>query len=233
MCAVGRIVNQGAFERSRPAAVRRTRLPAIPVRLLTVAALFAVAFAADLATDQRYSQVLGGVAIAGSAFTLFPAIRPGLLATAAVALVWTTFNLVRAVADDAGLAIAGSGTVSDLERGLFGGSLPSATLQDRWLDPVRIQPHDVALSLVHASFFVVPFVVAALAWWRSRPLFRRYLLATALCFGFGLAAFVLLPSATVADRTGGRRPRHAPDSGRDHCGRRDRGRQPDVPVRAQ
>lgn len=43
--------------------------------------------------------------------------------------------------------------------------------------------------------FVVPFVVAALAWWRSRPLFRRYLLATALCFGFGLAAFVLLPSA--------------------------------------
>lgn len=166
-----------------------------PLRLLLVVAFFAVAFTIDVLSDRQYSQVLGSAAIFGSTLTLFPAIRAGLIAAGACALTWVGFNLVRAFADDAGLAIAALDTVSDAERWLFNGSLPSTMLQRVAFDPGRIQPHDIALSPVHASFFVVPFLIAAIAWRRHRSSFSRYLRATATCFALSLVAFILLPTA--------------------------------------
>ncbi len=110
-------------------------------------------------------------------------------------LTWAAFNLVRGVADDAGLALAGSQTVSESERWQFGGSLPTTLLQERWFDPAQTQPHDIALAAVHGAFFVVPFLIAAIAWWRRRNLFRHYLTATATCFALSLVAFILLPTS--------------------------------------
>jgi membrane-associated phospholipid phosphatase len=165
------------------------------VRLLLVVVFFAVAFAIDLLSDRRYSQILGSAAIFGSVFTLFPTIRPGLIAASAYALTWAGFNLVRAFADNAGLAIADPKTVSEIERWLFGGRLPSTILQDRVFDPGRVQVHDIALATVHGSFFIVPFLIAAITWWRRRALFHHYLLATALCFAASLVGFILLPTA--------------------------------------
>lgn len=166
-----------------------------PLRLFLVVSWFAAAFALDVLTDRQFSQVFGSAAIFGSALTLFPAIRPGLIAASVCALAWAGFNLVRAFADDAGLALAHRRTVADVERWLFGGVLPSTRLQDQWLDPGGIRPHDLAFSAVHASFFFIPFLIAAIAWWRQRRLFSRYLKATAICFAVSLVASASLPTA--------------------------------------
>jgi hypothetical protein len=163
-------------------------------RLLPVIVAFGIAFAVDMATGQRHSAVWGSIAIVASAVAVFPAVRPALAALGAYASVWVTFNVVRAVADDAGMALVGRETAAAWERALFG-TLPSAWAQDLFFDPDRIRGVDVALSIVHGSFFVVPFVVAAVLWWRQPPLFRRYAVATAVTFALGLLGFLLLPTA--------------------------------------
>jgi hypothetical protein len=146
-------------------------------------------------SGQRYSSVWGSAAIVGSVVHLFPSARPTLAALGGYVALWVGFNVVRAIGDDAGMAIAGSGTVSRLEGWLFGGTLPSEWLQTWFFDPTQVQIHDVALSLVHGSFFIVPFLVAILVWWRIRRLFHPYAMATAVTFLFGLVGFVLLPTA--------------------------------------
>ncbi len=180
----------------RLAAIRsQPRRGSAPLRLVLTVAFFALAFAIDVRTDRHYSLVLGSGAIYGSALALFPSVRLGLLAATAHGLIWAAFNGVRAYADDAGLGFASPHMVSDVERWVFGKRLPSSMLQDQFLDSGRVQPAAVVLGLVHASFFVVPHLIAAFAWWRERRLFVRYQKATVLCFALSLAAFVLLPTA--------------------------------------
>ncbi len=164
-------------------------------RFWPVIAWFALAFAIDRITGQQYSPVLGSTAILGSLWTVFPAVRPTTLVLGAYALIWVAFNLVRAVADDIGLALTSATTVSSIESALFDGTLPAQRLQDRFHDPQHLQAHDLALALVHASFFVVPFLVGLALWWKRRPMFMVYGRATAVAFGFGLLGFVLAPTA--------------------------------------
>ena len=189
------LVISNAFQRARSPDLPGPKPAGMPVRLLLVVVFFAVAFTIDVLSGRQYSQLLGGAAIFGSILTLFPAIRPSVIAASVYALTWTAFNVVRAFADDARLAIGDPSSVSDFEGSLFGGTLPTMVLQRRAFDPEQIQPHDIALALVHASFFVVPFLIAAIAWRRHRPLFNRYLLATAICFALSLVAFFALPTA--------------------------------------
>ncbi len=164
-------------------------------RGLPVAVFFAIAFLIDQATGQRYSAIWGSAAIVASVASVFPGVRPTLLAFGGYGLIWGTFNLGRAVADDAGIALAGQSAVSSFEAGLFGGTLPTQWLQDRFFDPDRLQPHDVALALVHLSFFITPFVVGLVLWFWRRAMFGRYSRATAITFGLGLIGFLLLPTA--------------------------------------
>ena len=137
-------------------------------------AWFALAFVIDQITGQRYSPVLGSAAILGSLLGVFPAIRPATLALGAYGLVWVGFNLVRAIADNVGLAATSATTVSSIESALFNGTLPTQRLQERFHDPERIQAHDIALAIVHASFFVVPFLIGLALWWKRRPVFATY-----------------------------------------------------------
>lgn len=172
---------------------RRLRLAA--TRCVPVCIFFAIAFTVDQATQQRYSAILGSAAIAGSVLSVFPALRPATRALGSYGAIWLAFNLVRAVADDAGLAIGSQAVASSFEAMLFGRTLPSQWLQDRFYDPARIQVHDIVLALVHASFFVTPFIVGVVLWARRRAVFYRYCGATAIAFGLGLVGFVLLPTA--------------------------------------
>ncbi len=121
--------------------------------------------------------------------------RPAALALGAYGGVWLGFNLVRAVANDAGLAVASQTRIASMEAALFGGALPTEWLQGRFHDPDRIRAHDTALALVHASFFVVPFMVGAALWWKRRAVFATYVWATAIAFGLGLVGFMLVPTA--------------------------------------
>lgn len=164
-------------------------------RILPVVAFFLVAFAIDVATGRRYSSVWGSVAIIASTVSLFPAVRSTLAALGGYAAIWIGFNLVRAMADNAGVGAVGSGAVADVESALFGGALPTAYLQSQWFDPHHVDGFDVAMSVTHGSFFVTPFVMAVVIWWKRRAFFRQYTLATGLSFAIGLVGFLLLPTA--------------------------------------
>lgn len=187
-------MNQQAASSQTGGAIRVDRAGTLLRRLAPAILAFAAAFAIDMATGQRYSSVWGSIAIVISVVTLLPAVRPALAAIGAYAGVWAGFNLVRAFADDAGLALSGQETAAGWERTLFGTS-PSGWLQDRLFDSDRSGPIDIALSVVHLSFFIVPFVVAAVLWWKRRRLFRRYTVATAITFTLGLMGFLLIPTA--------------------------------------
>jgi len=184
-----------SLARGRSIAGSRSFPRSVVARGIAVAVFFGIAFAVDQLTGQRYSTVLGSAAIVGSVLTLFPGVRLATFALGGYGAIWVGFNLVRAVADDAGLAVADRGVVSSIEAGLFRGALPSAWLQSTFHEPGRVQVHDVGLALVHASFFVTPFAVAVVLWWKRRTLFAQYSQATAFAFGLGLVGFLLLPTA--------------------------------------
>lgn len=167
----------------------------VAVRCIPAGIFFAIAFAIDQLTHQQYSAILGSAAIAGSLLSVFPALRAGAIALGGYGAIWLGFNLARAVADDAGLAMAGRTLVSSVETRLFGGTLPSQWLQERFHDPDQVRAHDLVLALVHASFFITPFVLAVMLYWKRRAVFHRYCLATAFAFGLGLVGFLLLPTA--------------------------------------
>jgi membrane-associated phospholipid phosphatase len=168
--------------------------PAWWSRLLAPVLFFAVAFTVDMLTGQRYSPVLGSVAIVASAIALFASIVPGLVALGAYAGTWAGFNIARAFADDAGLALGSATLIAEAE-GAVKGTLPPIARQDAFFDASSIGAHDVALSIVHGSFFMVPFAMAAVVWWRRRDLMGQYTVATAATFALGLVGFLLLPTA--------------------------------------
>lgn len=89
----------------------------------------------------------------------------------------------------------------DVDRWMFGGTLPSTTLQELWCgsDPCRVdgpvQWFDPLFTTVYASHFVVGLTLAVWLWARNREEWlvwmRRYL---GLNFG-GLAIYILYPMA--------------------------------------
>jgi len=163
-------------------------------RLLVAAGAFALAFVADLATGNRWTPVWGSLAIVASLLALVPRLRIPAALVGAHAGCWVGFNLLRAVADDAGLGLGPAEAVPRLEARVFGGDLPSASLQRAFYDPGVTRWYDAALILVYLSFFVVPHAVAAALLVRDRSRFGRYLGATAVLVALGLVGFFLLPT---------------------------------------
>lgn len=167
---------------------------------------FVVAFVVDVATEQRWSMVLGGAA---TTFSLSLLLLGGLQRSLPLLLytaVWIVGNAGRAVADDVQLAVLDADLVADLERGGFGGPLPTATLQTWLFDPMHLRPYDAGLTAIHLSFFVTPMLTATILFARVRAVFWRYLIATIGCFAIGLVGFALLPTAppwSLADERAG------------------------------
>lgn len=117
---------------------------------------------------------------------------------------------------------------ADMDRWLFFGTMPTVWLQER----LKL-PHppwwEVVLSTVYMSFFILPYVIAAVLWLRDRDEWKRFVrLFVTLSFG-ALIVYVLLPAAppwaaarcTAADVEGGpsspgcmfRSARGVPDGG--------------------
>jgi hypothetical protein len=117
---------------------------------------------------------------------------------------------------------------ADVDRWLFFGVMPTVWLQER----LKL-PHppwwEVVISTVYMSFFILPYVIAAVLWLRDRQEWKRFVrLFVTLSFG-ALIVYVLLPAAppwaaarcTPADVEGGpsdpacmfRSARGVPDGG--------------------
>jgi hypothetical protein len=124
------------------------------------------------------------------------------LAFTPYALAWLVFSLLRAFADETPVGLR-TEQVTDIERWLFRGNIPTIWLQDRLFDPTHIHWYDYATTFVHWSYFVIPHILGIIIWRRSPELYRRYLMTTILTMGVGLVIYFLCPAAPpwlTADR---------------------------------
>ena len=83
---------------------------------------------------------------------------------------------------------------ADADRWLFFGTMPTVWLQEHLKLP---QPPwwEVVLSTVYMSFFVLPYVVAAVLWMRDRDEWKAFVRLFVVLSFAGLAIYTLLPAA--------------------------------------
>lgn len=118
------------------------------------------------------------------------------------AFAWLIFSVLRAFADETTVALR-TQEVTDIERWLFFGTIPTIWLQDRLFDPTHIAWYDYLTTFIHWSYFVIPHILGIIIWRRSPELYRRYLMTTILTMGIGLVVYFLSPAAPpwlTADR---------------------------------
>ena len=120
--------------------------------------------------------------------------RSFVLAFIPYATVWFVFTVLRSLADETALADTLNLYVTRFERWLFGGQLPTITLQDRYFDYSNLSWYDYFLTSIHWSYFIIPHAVAFRTWQVNPALFRRFLWAMTLLLGVGLMIYFLLPS---------------------------------------
>jgi len=120
--------------------------------------------------------------------------RSFVLSFAPYAAVWFVFTALRSLADETILARTLNLQVARFERWLFGGQLPTITLQEQFFNPEQLRFHDYYLTGIHWSYYIVPQVVAVVVWHKDPRLFRRYLSALTLLLAVGLAIYFLIPT---------------------------------------
>ncbi len=103
------------------------------------------------------------------------------------------YDHTRGIADTLGMPLQVSGVV-DVERWLFGGTVPTVWLQERLFEST-VRWWDVGAALIYFSHFVVPWVLAAAFYMWSRPLWVSYIRRVLLLTYAGLLTYVLLPAA--------------------------------------
>jgi membrane-associated phospholipid phosphatase len=105
----------------------------------------------------------------------------------------------RAVADELGLPIHVTPAIQ-FDEWLFGGTLPTAALQNAWCgDPCRWASHgawyDTVFAVVYYSYFVVGLAVAIVLWLRNRTSWLAYLRRFIGLNLVGLVGYVVFPLA--------------------------------------
>ena len=134
----------------------------VPGRLLVAVVALALAVAVEGAGGGRWRWIAGSVAATALLPVLVPRLRWLVEAVAVYTGVWLGFNLLRAGADATGWADQALGLVPRAEARLFDGRLPLAVLQDRFADRPPLARYDYGLTAIYLSFFVAPYLVAAM-----------------------------------------------------------------------
>lgn len=109
------------------------------------------------------------------------------------AVVLVAYDLSRAAATMLGRPTMWQWQV-EVERWMFFGTVPTVWLQERLKQPVPPW-WEIVISTVYMSFFVVPYVIAAVLWLRDREEWKAFV---RMFVGLSLAALIiyaLLPSA--------------------------------------
>jgi hypothetical protein len=108
--------------------------------------------------------------------------------------IWAIFTVIRALAGRTIIAKTLNTKVPSIERWIFGGQLPTVTLQDHFFTPLHLHWWDYAFTGVHWSYFLIPHIVAVRTWQKHPEFFKRYLMALGLTLSMGLAIYFLIPS---------------------------------------
>jgi membrane-associated phospholipid phosphatase len=82
-----------------------------------------------------------------------------------------------------------------VEKTLFGGTVPAAWLQRNIAHSGEASWWELGVSVVYATHFVLPFVVPALLWWRSRDRWKAWVLRFTLLTLAALITYTVLPVA--------------------------------------
>lgn len=127
---------------------------------------------------------------------IFPTAKARSFLTAVIpyAVLWFVFTFLRSLADETLWAKKVNLKVSELERWLFGGELPTIRLQDALYTPGHIHLWDYYFVFVHWSYFLVPHAVALWLWWKRPDRYWRFLLALTILLTLGLALYFAVPS---------------------------------------
>lgn len=111
------------------------------------------------------------------------------------------FALLRSIADETGIPVRAEYAV-EAERTLFGGSLPTDWLQQRFYEAGSNSAVDVFVVVMIFSYYVAPHLVALGLWRRNLAAFGRYGAAVLLTVYVGLVVSFVVPTAPpwLADR---------------------------------
>jgi membrane-associated phospholipid phosphatase len=85
--------------------------------------------------------------------------------------------------------------VSGLERTVFGGTLPTITLQHAFYNLNAVSPQDLIATFFYFMHFPLPILVGFIFWWRSREHYHRYIAALLLMCFMAFVTYLFWPSA--------------------------------------
>jgi hypothetical protein len=85
--------------------------------------------------------------------------------------------------------------LSGLERWVFGGTLPTLTLQHAFYRPGVIGPQDIVAMVLYFMHFVLPIVVGFIFWVNSREHYWRFISALLLMCFLAFVTYLFWPSA--------------------------------------
>ncbi|MGN6032280.1 MAG: phosphatase PAP2 family protein [Thermomicrobiales bacterium] len=187
---------EGSPSRSRRVVALLRKVPAASwsARAWAIAAALAVVLLVVSLFSNRGFLGWGLVVLVG--VMIFPRSHAKSFVAAVIpyAALWFIFTLLRSFADETLWARKVNLKVSELERWLFGGELPSIRLQDALYTPGHIHVWDYYFVFIHWSYFLVPHAVALWLWWRHPDRFWRFLLALTILLSLGLGLYFGIPS---------------------------------------
>lgn len=85
--------------------------------------------------------------------------------------------------------------LSGLERAVFGGTLPTLTLQHDFYRPETVSPQDVVSMFFYFMHFPLPILVGFVFWVRSRDHYRRFVGALLFMALLSFVTYLFWPSA--------------------------------------
>ena len=85
--------------------------------------------------------------------------------------------------------------LSGLERGLFGGNLPTLVLQHALYRVDAVSPQDLVAMFFYFMHFPMPILVGFVFWLRSREHYRRFIAALLLMAFLAFVTYLFWPSA--------------------------------------
>ncbi len=107
-------------------------------------------------------------------------------------LLFFAYEAMRGYAGQTGFA---PHDLSGLERTLFGGTLPTITLQHAFYRSDVVSPQDIVAMFFYFMHFPLPIVVGFVFWVRSRDHYRRFIAALLLMAMLAFITYLFWPSA--------------------------------------
>lgn len=104
------------------------------------------------------------------------------------------YTLLRSLADETVVPTRTSYPIR-FDHALFFGTDPIQWLQDRYFDVSDVSFLDVFSVGMHWSFFIAPYAMAVVVFWRRRGVFPRYVGVVVGTMYLGLLLFFLLPTS--------------------------------------